>query len=728
VEDNSENKKISSVKSLQISGMDCNHCASSIEHRLKQIGIPDARVDFASSMAFFDSPHQVPFEKIQKELHSLGYQAVLPVNSTEAQDSTLENKKYLSLELSLIISSIFTLPLLAHMLLPFSILHDKNFQLILCLPVLAIGILKFGRSALGSLMILRPNMDVLILGGALAAFLYSIIGHVLTLGHNFQFYETTASIFTFALLGKFLEQKSVKKTTSAIQELSSLQNTIARRVIIKENKETLESIESNLIQINDILLVNNGDKIPTDGEVIWGTGSTNEAAITGESMPVEKAIGSKVVGGTVLNFGSIKIRATAVGEKTVLSQIIRLVKEAQRNQPEIQRIGDKVSNIFVPFVSIFSLLTFFLNYLILGLSTGESLLRAVAVLVVACPCAMGLATPTAIMVAVGRAVKHGILIKGGATLEKLASVKTIAFDKTGTLTSGNFLVSKITPYYPSDSGLNENEIKEIILALEKHSSHPIAKSLVEQFKEARVINLSNFIEKSGSGISAKDENENQYFLGSYKTVRDIFTENLHDVYLTKNNKLIAGINLGDTLRETVPSIIKSLKALNINSALISGDSKEKCAEIAKQAGIEMVYSEQSPEQKLIAIEELSQNRALAYVGDGINDAPALAKANVGVSLSQASEVAIQSAQIILVGNKIENILDAVQISRKTLKTIKQNLFWAFFYNLLMLPIAAIGLLTPTVAAFSMAFSDVIVIGNSLRLKKVALSKKPPTTN
>lgn len=701
---------------LHIEGMTCANCALGIKKQLEKKGVEDVFVSFSTGEATFATNKKLNLADIKKSINSIGYHVIDNENIQRDHhhegSSNLENKFYFTL--------IFTIPLFFHMFLPHDfILNNVWVQLGLCLPVFTIGFFHFGKSAIGSLKTGVPNMDVLIIIGITSAFCYSLFGTLIYFGtpevHNYLFYETAATITSLVLLGNVLEHRSVKQTTTAIKELNQLQKTEAKRVL--PNGE-IELVEYNNIQINDILQFNTGDKIAVDGEIIWGDGIINESMLSGESTPVSKTITDKVIGGTLIEDGSIKIKAEKVGNETVLAKIIELVKNAQQDQPVIQQLGDKVSAIFVPIVIGISLLTFVLAFFVFDISLQQSIMQSIAVLVISCPCAMGLATPTAVMVGIGRAAKKGILIKGGSTLEQMAIAKNIVFDKTGTLTTGKFVIKQIKSY----STIEEQEIKNLLLSMEQHSSHPIAKSIVEYLKlEAKLLDLMEIKEIKGQGLSAKDTNGNFYQLGSYRLAEQFTQNQSHAIYLFKNNELIAGVDIDDELKENVAETISLLNQQHINTIMLSGDTAEKCQDLANKIGIKTVFSQQLPQQKLDKIAELQKISTTVMVGDGINDAPALAKASVGISLSNATQVAVQTAQIVLLNDKdLSQVYEAYLISKHTLKTIKQNLFWAFFYNVVAIPIAAFGFLNPMVAALAMAFSDVIVVGNSIRLKSKKL--------
>ena len=697
---------------LNVEGMTCSNCALGVTRNLEQKGLENVNVNFSTGEASFVLRDKSLLPRIIEDINKLGFKVITPEKAEAAHHgmSNIEKKFWFSL--------IFTIPLFIHMFVPWKPLHDPIVQLALCIPVMAIGFLHFGKSALGSLRSGVPNMDVLIFIGSTAAFIYSILGTINHFDtqevHNYLFFETAATIISLVLLGNVLEHRSVRQTTTAIRELDKLQVTKARKVEMHEGHEHFHEVDITQIKAGDILQVNTGDRIAVDGEIVSGEGSINEAMITGESIPVEKGKGEKVIGGTIVVNGNVRIKAEAVGKGTMLSKIIEMVKNAQQSKPDIQKLGDKVSAIFVPAVLSISLLTFVIAYFVSDVSAQRALMNSIAVLVISCPCAMGLATPTAVMVGIGRAAKRGILIKGGSTLEELAKVKNIVFDKTGILTTGEFKVKAIS----SIDNTNEQELIDVLYNLEQNSSHPIAKSIVASLKDkAAAKAFTDVIEEKGLGIKAKDADGNEYRLGSFRTASHLTLDDMHQVYIIKNEKLIGTVDIEDEIRTNAKETIHALRAQGIRTIMLSGDSKRKCEELAAKLGIDTVYSEQLPSQKLGQIEKLVKEAPTAMVGDGINDAPALAKATVGISMSNATQAAIHSAQVVLLQtNDLGKINEALQVSKHTLLTIKQNLFWAFFYNVVAIPIAAVGLLSPMIGALAMAFSDVIVIGNSIRLK------------
>ena len=693
-------KKIGEKITLHVEGMTCNNCANGIKVHLEKNLIQNVNVNFSLSEVSFSENNTSDKKHIISLVEEIGY---------KVKKKKSKENRFSKVDVLFLISLFFTIPLFSHMFLDHSnILHDPIIQLVLCLPVYFIGLIYFGKSAFNSLKTGVPNMDVLIFIGSSAAFFYSLYGWWLFYGtievHNYMFFETSATIITLVLLGNVLEHRSVKQTTTALKDLSKIKNTVAKKV----NDDKIVDIKFEDIVKGDILIINSGDIIPTDGTIIWGDCTLDESMLTGESLPIAKKSNNMVIGGTTLLSGSIKIKASEVGNNTILSQIIELVKNAQKEQPEIQKLGDKVSSIFVPVVIGISIFTFFICHYFFNIPFTDAFLRSIAVLVISCPCAMGLATPTAIMVGIGRAAKNGILIKGGNTLEKMASIKNIAFDKTGTITTGNFKILDLNIIEG-----DENEIKNIIYNIEKHSSHPIANSLINELKDySAKLNIKNIEEKNGFGITAQINND-IYFIGKEVSSNQ---KRKFDVYLKKNDTTIATINLKDEIKDETQKIINNLKK-EYTTSLVSGDRKEKCDELNKSLLFDEVFSNQSPKDKLKIIEQLNKENNTLMVGDGINDAPALSKATLGVSLGNASQIAIQSSEIILLNKEnLKQLPKALKIGKHTLLTIKQNLFWAFSYNIIAIPIACLGYLNPMWAALFMAFSDIVVIGNSIRLK------------
>ena len=701
------------IVELTVDGMTCNNCAASLNRFLERKGLEDVYVNFQTrEVRYRQGAAGITLDEVKKGIHKLGYSVVEDTGKAPAQWWTLERK--------LMISAVFTLPLLLHHLammvgLPLHWLDNYWLQLLICLPPFIIGFLHFGRSGLSSLKGGVPNMDVLIFVGSTAAFIYSLIG-VLLQEADYIFFETSATIITLVLMGNWLEKRAVHQTTTAIGELARLQVEKAWKVT---PSGTLVSLNRDEVQLGDILQVNEGDKVPLDGVIVEGAASIDESMLTGESLPVEKKAGSRVIGASVIVSGNLRMKVTAAGRDTVLSQMIELVKTAQQDKPAIQRLADKISAIFVPVVLGISLFTLLIAYFGFGLPFQQALMNAIAVLVISCPCAMGLATPTAVMVGVGRLAKNGILVKGGQTLETFSNIRNAVFDKTGTLTTGQFAVKNIIYHQGQEARTNA-----LIYRLEQHSSHPIARSLAKAM-ETRLngvnIVLEQVEERRGLGVFASDAEGNQFGIGSRRLLDQAAENEEGHLFLTENGRLLATIEIVDELKPEARGAIDFLRQKGITPILLSGDRRAKTEEVAALLGISQVYAEQLPEQKLAVVDRLAKDAPTAMIGDGINDAPALAKATIGVSLSNASQVAIQSAQIVLLNGKLDYLKRALSISEHTVLTIRQNLFWAFAYNIVAIPVAAMGFLNPMWGALFMAFSDVIVIGNSIRLKYKKIS-------
>lgn len=694
---------------LLVEGMTCNNCALGIKRSLEKMGYKDIYINFSTEEVRFSAWNLEEVKKASEKINAMGYHVAADLSEGEP----IEKKGLSSIEKKFYFSLMFTIPLLLAMFLPFHLFHNPYFQLILTVPVFSVGLYHFGRSAINSIRAGVPNMDVLIIIGSTAAFVYSLIGTILNLGHDYLFYETTATIITLIFLGNFLEHKAVKRTTSAIDELVKIQKIKAKKIIINDlnGEESIVEIDAIRIRKNDLLLVNSGDNIPVDGNIYWGDGSIDESMLSGESVPLEKGVESSVFAGTILVGGSLKIKATAVGRNTMLSQIIELVKQAQQDKPQIQNLADKISAIFVPTVVSIALLTFILAHFVFMIDFRNSLMQAIAVLVIACPCALGLAIPTAVVVGVGRVAKNGILIKGASTIQKFVGIKKIVFDKTGTLTTGKFKIQSIETLEKP-----KFDIRCVLLGLEKYSTHPIAKSIVRELKDVNPIEFVDVKEEKGIGISGKTNDETVYRIGSFAIAKELTADAAHVIYILENSRLIGFVDIEDEIKPEAITTINYFKSKGIIPVLLSGDRKAKCELIAKKLGITDIYAEKLPQEKLEIIENLTKESEVAMVGDGINDAPALAKASLGISLSNATQVAIKSAQIVLLNGNLSLLTKTYAISKNTLTVIKQNLFWAFFYNIIAIPIAACGLLNPMIAAGAMAFSDVVVVLNSLRLR------------
>ncbi len=687
--------------SLKVDGMTCSNCAQGISKSLKKAGYADAHANFVDGEVSFSMPEGRSAQEAIDQIESLGY-TVKTGDNTRPKGLARIEKKFL-------FALVFTVPLFTHMFVPHDwLINDPLVQIGMCLPVYILGFLHFGRSAWGSIKARYANMDVLIFMGTSAAFFYSLAGTIMFWGepemHNYMFFETTATIITLVLLGNVMEHRSIQQTAVSLGELTKMQTTTARIVMRLNGKEKLFETDPKNIKKGDELQVNEGDHIPTDGKILTGSGLVDESAITGESAHVRKEAGSIVFSGTTLVSGNVRMDADREAKDSTLQKIIDLVKKARKDQPQIQKLGDKVSSIFVPVVLVISLLTLVIAYFVFQTSFTQALMNAVAVLVISCPCAMGLATPTAIVAGVGRAAKNGILIKGGSTLELFAQGGTIIFDKTGTLTSGNFSVEWVN----NEIG---NRAAALIKSLEIHSSHPIAQSFLKQWPKLTPEILDDIREEKGAGIHGKTRDGEKVFFGQNRQKVSA------DLVLTISDKVVAALNIRDEIKPGAKAMVDLFKKEGFTPIMLSGDKREKVLATAKEIGIETVNYEMSPEAKLDYIERLADKGNVIMVGDGINDGPALSRAQVGISPGGASALALDSARIVIMNsNEMESLAYAFLISKHTYRTIKQNLFWAFFYNVMAIPLAAFGFLNPMIAALAMAFSDVVVIGNSLRLK------------
>lgn len=603
------------------------------------------------------------------------------------------------------------------MVFPESILGNPMFQFFVSLPVYLLGLFYFGKSAFGSIKNGMPNMDVLIFTGALSSWAYSIIGtFVLTSNHHsheYLFFETGASIITLVLLGNKIEQLSVKKTTKDLDILQSLQIKKAKKILEHENHLHIQEVETITLKKDDCILCLSGEAIATDGIIILGEAEIDESMITGESIPIYKKVGDNVLSGSIIINGNIRVLCTKAQSDSTIASIIQMIKNATAQRPSIQKIGDQISAVFVPIVIIISIITFILNYWFFQITFTDSIMRAIAVLVISCPCAMGLATPTAIMAGVGRAARLGILVKSALSLETLAKVKYILLDKTGTLTNGEFEIESFDCFDKS----NESKWKNIIYHMEMHSNHPIAKSVVKMYKDWKQENIQfKYIEEvKGMGLIGAIE-----FIGEIKVISS--TEYPYDFILLCNDELKCGINIKDKLKVGFETMNQYFKENKIEPIILSGDKSKKVKSCAEAMSIKEYYSDLKPKQKLDMIDSYNGKGITVMVGDGINDSPSLKKAMCGISFSHASDVAQNVSDVILLKNDLNNLINAIETAKLTYLTIRQNLWWALGYNLIAIPLAACGLMHPMLAASSMAFSDVIVIGNSLRLR-YKISKK-----
>lgn len=688
-------------------------------------GIKSASVNLSTSKAVVVYPSGVlEDEEILKAIEKSGYKAEFEKDQNSDREKELREKEIKSLKTSFIISAILTLPLFAamffHMAGNMNILTNGYFQWFLATPVQFIIGYRFYKGAYNSLRGGGANMDVLIAMGTTAAYFYSVY-NVLVHVHEYYF-EASTMIITLIILGKTFEAVAKGKTSEAIKKLMGLQPKTAR--VIKDGMEVEVSIDD--LQIGDIIVVKPGEKVPVDGVIVQGSSAIDESMITGESIPVDKKEGDQVVGATINKFGSFRFEAKKIGKDTVLSQIIRLVEDAQGSKAPVQRLADKISGVFVPIVVVIALATFFIFNYIDSFNTG--LINAVAVLVIACPCALGLATPTAIMVGTGKGAENGILIKSGEHLERAHKIDSIIFDKTGTITKGEPDVTDILTF--NESG---KEVLRIAASVEKTSEHPLGQAIVKKAQDEGIelSEAESFEAVPGKGLRSIFQGR-EILIGNRKLmiennvdisdgedeVTRLQEEGKTAMILSVGGRLAGIIAVADGIKDTSKKAIEDLKEMGLKIYMITGDNERTARAIASQVGIENVLADVLPEDKAGQVDRLrSEGSHVGMVGDGINDAPALAAAEVGFAIGTGTDVAMEAADITLMRGDLEGVVTALRLSRRTMRTIKQNLFWAFFYNTLGIPFAALGFLNPMVAGAAMAFSSVSVVTNSLRLRK-----------
>lgn len=703
----------------KVEGMTCSNCALTIDKYLRNQGLQNVKVNLVGGEIFFDTETKESETSIEKGIESLGYKVVKPDHShSHGHDHGAHSmNRFLRYVLW---CAPFTLVLMLHMIPGIHqwghFLTNPWLQLALCTPVYIIGMSFFGKSAINSIRNGIPNMNVLVALGATAAFGYSLYGTLTGGGTAFQYYETAATIITLVFLGNYLEDASIESTQRALNKLAKSQKVMANMIAFDENHEMLVfPVENSQLRSGDLILIKSGEQVPADCKILVGDATVNESIITGESLPVFKKQKDLLVGGSLLADGNVQAQVTAAASDSVLANIINLVKQAQSEKPPMQQLADRISAIFVPLVLGITVITFVANYIILGAFT-ESLMRSIAVLVIACPCAMGLATPAAIAVGLGRAARSGILFRKAKSLESFKDIRQVVFDKTGTLTTGRFEISAY------NTSIADDDFRRVVYSLEKFSNHPIANCLTESWKRKDLIRWQKIEEIKGKGMIGTDKEGNVFQAGSYQLAPGS-GDVAHNVYVTRNGELIGWIDLKDEIRPEAKEVITYLKNKNIRTILLSGDRHHKSLQIGQELGIDEVMAEQSPEQKLQQIAALTAQTPTAMVGDGINDAPALAKATIGISMSEASQVAVQTADVVLMDHGLKQLPLALGLGRHTYITIKQNLFWAFAYNIIAIPVAALGLLGhygPTYGALLMALSDVVLAANSVRLfvKKV----------
>ena len=726
---------------LKIGGMTCSACSSGLEKYLnKQDGVVRANVNLVMNNASIEyDDKKLSLKDIEKFVDKAGFES-LGIDNLKKEERKKSGEK-----INLILTSIFSIAILyvsmAYMIglpdIPFLSMMEHPLNYAVSLLVLTTVVLGLGynilKNGIKNLIHGTPNMDTLVTIGVLASFIYSVYETVqIFLGDtsfvHSLYYESAAIVIFFIRIGKYVEGINTDKTKEAIQELMTITPNSA--VIERDGKELTVTLDE--IEKGDIVICKPGEKVAVDGAVVYGISHINESFITGESMPVKVEVGSKVIAGSINYEGAIKYKAEKIGRESTVSEIVRMVVEATNTKAPISKLADKVSRVFVPIVIAIAIITFIV-WLIIGKSFAVALNYFVTVLVVACPCSLGLATPLAIVIASGVCSKKGILVKNSESLENAHKVKTIIFDKTGTLTKGTLSFSKMYNY----SDLNDDDIFKIIAGVEKKSGHPIAKAIVEEAEKRNIDfdEVKEFKAISGQGVFAVVENYD-VLIGNKRLMdannisvnESDFDELVNDgnsiLYVSLNNKVVALIGVKDVVKENVSEVISSLKKKNINVVMLTGDNEVTAKKIAEIAGIETVVANVMPSQKAEYVEKFKKDGLVMMCGDGINDSVSLVKADIGVSVSSGTDIAMDSAQVVIMNDNLDRINDLIRISSKTIRNISGNLFWAFFYNICMIPIAMgvfVGLevsMNPMLAALAMVFSSLFVVLNALRLRVV----------
>lgn len=726
---------------LKIGGMTCSACSSGLEKYLnKQDGVVRANVNLVMNNASIEyDDKKLSLKDIEKFVDKAGFES-LGIDNLKKEERKKSGEK-----INLILTSIFSIAILyvsmAHMIglpdIPFLSMMEHPLNYAVSLLVLTTVVLGLGynilKNGIKNLIHGTPNMDTLVTIGVLASFIYSVYETVqIFLGDasfvHSLYYESAAIVIFFIRIGKYVEGINTDKTKEAIQELMTITPNSA--VIERDGKELTVTLDE--IEKGDIVICKPGEKVAVDGAVVYGISHINESFITGESMPVKVEVGSKVIAGSINYEGAIKYKAEKIGRESTVSEIVRMVVEATNTKTPISKLADRVSSVFVPIVIAIAIITFFV-WLIIGKNFAVALNYFVTVLVVACPCSLGLATPLAIVIASGVCSKKGILVKNSESLENAHKVKTIIFDKTGTLTKGTLSFSKMYNY----SDLNDDDIFKIVAGVEKKSEHPIAKAIVEEAEKRNIDfdEVKEFKAISGQGVFAVVENYD-VLIGNKRLMdannisvnESDFDELVNDgnsiLYVSLNNKVVALIGVKDVVKENVSEVISSLKKKNINVVMLTGDNEVTAKKIAEIAGIETVVANVMPSQKAEYVEKFKKDGLVMMCGDGINDSVSLVKADIGVSVSSGTDIAMDSAQVVIMNDNLDRINDLIRISSKTIRNISGNLFWAFFYNICMIPIAMgvfVGLgvsMNPMLAALAMVFSSLFVVLNALRLRVV----------
>lgn len=729
---------------LKIDGMTCSACSSGLEKYLnKQDGIKQASVNLIMNNANIEyDDKKLTLEQIEKFVEKAGFSS-LGIDNFEKKEKKKTNEKYKLISITII--SILVLYIsMSHMIglpvIPFLNMMTYPINYAISLFVLTTIVLILGKDIIKNgyknLIHKTPNMDTLVMIGVLASYIYSIYETIQILkGHIMHveslYYESAAIVIFFIEIGRFVENKNKDKTKEALQQLMSI--TPNNAVIMRDGQEVTVTLDE--IKKGDIVICKPGEKIAVDGEVVEGTTHINEAFITGESVPIKREAGAKVIAGSINFEGTIKYKAEKIGKESTVSEIVRLVTQATSTKAPIAKIADTISGYFIPVVLVIAMIAFIL-WFIISKNVATAINIFVSILVVACPCSLGLATPLAIIIASGNASKKGILLKNSETLENAHKVKTICFDKTGTLTKGELNISKIYNY----SNIEEKEILKKVASIENKSEHPIARAIVKKAQEEKIKleDIKEFKAIPGFGVEGISLNGDKYLIGNKKLMiennikmntninnndeRILVNQGNSILFVALNDNLIALIGVKDILKENVINVMQKLINKNINIVMLTGDNEKTAEIIAKEIGIDKVISNVTPKEKSEQIKKLKENGLVMMCGDGINDSVSLVTADIGVSVSSGTDIAMDSSQVILMNDNLEKIDDLIEISRKTMRNIKQNLFWAFFYNICMIPIACgilqpLGItMNPMIAAFAMTISSLTVVLNALRLQ------------
>ncbi|MCG6551190.1 MAG: cadmium-translocating P-type ATPase [Candidatus Magnetominusculus sp. LBB02] len=720
---------------ISVSDMSCAACVAAVEGAISAVsGVTAASVNLATETATVEYiPTITGLDEIIRAVNAAGYKAKAADEIVKDTERHERQRQYASLKRTFIGSAVMSAIIMAASMVDIPILSNPYALFALAAPVQFIAGMRFYRAAIAAIRHLSTNMNTLVVVGTSAAFFYSAFAVFFPdrVTHDGMaphlYFDTSAVIITLILFGRLLELRAKGQTSEAIKKLIGLQAKTAS--ILRDNVETAVAIDD--VAVGDIVIVRPGERIPVDGTLIEGNSSVDESTITGEGIPVDKAKGDIVYGGTVNLYGAFKMTASRIGKASMLGSIIRLIEEAQATKAPIQRLADRAASVFVPVVMAIASLTFLLWYFLgAAPSFNRAMMSFIAVLIIACPCALGLATPTAVMVGTGKGAQRGILIKGAEALETAHKIQVVALDKTGTLTEGR---PALTGIELLNGSLSEQEALRTAASAENNSAHPIARSIVAAAHGIALFELDSFVSITGGGVKGQYKGSD-IIVGSARFLRDegINVEEKDNVgttvYLAIDRKLQAAFSISDAIKGQAKAAVAKLKSMGIETIMLTGDNRHAAEAIAREAGIDKVYAQLLPNEKLAIIKKLkSENKITAMVGDGINDAPALAEADVGIALGTGMDIAMEAADITLVKGDLMAVADAIKLSRLTIGTIKENLFWAFFYNIVGIPVAA-GVLTlfggpslnPMIASLAMAFSSVSVVSNSLRLKKKRL--------